>query len=155
MSGIQFVRPTLAKVESIALDMRQADADEVWASNHHRPLESLVKGWGVSDFTVIAECHGEPLVMIGLVKRDVLTGSGVVWMLGTNGALKYRREFLCQTKPVINEMLTICPRLCNMVHSKNTSSIRWLKWLGFTIDEPIVHGPDDELFHRFHLERLH
>lgn len=152
---IEFVPPTVEMVESIAADMRDADAAEVWASNHYTPLESLMKGWKVSDFTTIAVCSGEPLVMIGLVKRDLLTGSGVVWMLGANKSLNYKKEFFRQTKPVIDEMLTICPRLCNMVHNKNTSSIQWLKWLGFTIDNPVQHGPDNELFHRFHLERSH
>lgn len=151
---IQWVKPTVALVKSIAADMRQADAEEVWASNHHTPIESMMKGWELSDVSTIAiDDNGEPLVMIGLVKRDMLTGSGVVWMLGADRAMKHKKEFFRQTKPIINEMLTICPRLCNMVHSKNTNSILWLKWLGFTIDEPIPHGPDDELFHRFHLER--
>lgn len=149
---IEFVRPTVEMVESIAADMRQVDIDEVWASNHHTPLESMMKGWELSDFATVAMCNNEPLVMIGLVKRDMLTGSGVVWMLGANRAMKYKKEFFRQTKPVIDEMLTICPRLCNMVHGKNKSSIAWLKWLGFTIDDPIPHGPDGELFHRFYLE---
>lgn len=151
---IQWVKPTVVLVESIAEDMRQADAEEVWASNHHSPIESMMKGWELSDVSTVAiDDNGEPLVMIGLVKRDVLTGSGVVWMLGADRAMKHKKEFFRQTKPIINEMLTICPRLCNMVHSKNTNSILWLKWLGFTIEDPIPHGPDDELFHRFHLER--
>lgn len=153
MADIVFVKPTMGMVESIAADMRQADADEVWASNHHTPLESLMDGWRISDFATIAVCDGEPLVMFGLAQRDLLTGSGVIWMLGANSSLKYKREFFIQTKPVINEMLNICPRLCNMVYSKNINSIQWLKWLGFTIEDPIPHGPDDELFHRFHIER--
>lgn len=151
---VKWVSPTTEMVEVIARDMREADKVEVWASNHHLPLESLMKGWQLSDFTSVAlSDEGEPLVMLGLVKRDILTGSGVVWMLGTNESMKHKKEFLKQTKQVIDEMLTICPRLCNMVHSKNKSSISWLKWLGFTIDEPVPYGPDNELFHRFHLER--
>ena len=150
---INWVRPTQAMVESIAADMRPADAEEVWASNHHTPIESLMKGWEMSDLSTMAVCDGEPLVMIGLVKRDLLSGSGVIWMLGSNKAMNHKKEFFRQTKPIIDEMLTACPRLCNMVHSKNTSSILWLKWLGFKIDDPIPHGPEGELFHRFHLER--
>ena len=150
---IKWVKPTMAMIESIAADMRQADADEVWASNHHTPLESLVKGWGMSDFSTVAMSRGEPLVIIGLAKRDLLTGSGVVWMLGTERALNHKKEFFNQTKPIIDELLTICPRLYNMVYSKNVVSILWLKWLGFTIDDPITYGPDNELFHRFHMER--
>ena len=151
---IQWVKPTTRLVESIAADMRQADAEEVWASNHHAPLQSMMKAWQSSDVSTVAvDDTGEPLVMIGLVKRDLLTGSGIVWMLGANSAMKHKKEFFRQTKPIIDEMLTICTRLCNMVHGKNINSIAWLKWLGFTINDPIPHGPDSELFHRFHLDR--
>lgn len=82
---IEYVRPTAELIQSIADDMRQADIDEVWASNHHTPIESLMKGWEGSDFSTIAVVNGEPLVMIGLVRRDVLSGSGIVWMLGATG----------------------------------------------------------------------
>lgn len=153
MADIEFIKPTKELVEMIAEDMRPEDVAEVWASDHNTPLESLMGGWRMSNFATVAAVEGVPLAMFGLVKRDILSGSGIIWMLGSNEAKKYRREFLTLTPPVIDEMLAICPRLCNMVHTKNRASVRWLKWLGFTIEEPEVHGPDQELFHRFHIER--
>lgn len=150
---LSFVKPTDELVHQIADNMRKEDVQEVWASNHHTPLESLMKGWVASDFTTVVTGDDGPIAMIGLVKRDVLSGSGIVWLLGTTESVKYRKQFLTLTKPVIDEMLTICPRLCNMVHAKNRTSVRWLKWLGFHLDDPIPHGPDKELFHRFHMER--
>jgi hypothetical protein len=152
---IHWVKPTMAMVESIAADMRQADVDEVWASDHSPPLDALLSSWNASVVATVAVDDDEvPLVMFGLVERDLLSGSGVVWMLGANSATKYRKEFLRRTKSIVYEMLNICPRLCNMVHDKNESSIRWLRWLGFTIESPEPHGPDGELFHRFYLERI-
>lgn len=151
---VTWVKPTVELIERVAADMRQADIDEVWASHHHTPIQALMQGWEVSDISLIAVCDDEPVLMLGLVKRDLLTGTGVVWLLGANKGMKYKRELLRQGKLIIDEMLTICPRLCNMVHSKNTVSIRWLKYSGFTIDDPIPHGPDNDLFHQFHLERL-
>jgi hypothetical protein len=139
---------------SIAADMRKEDREEVWASDHHTPAEALKWSWAGSDYTSVAVLDtGAPILVVGLNKRDVLVGSGVVWMLGTNLALKHRKVFMEQAKPIIGEMLEICPRLFNKVHGKNKASIRWLKRLGFTIQDPIPHGPDDELFHPFYLER--
>jgi len=92
--------------------------------------------------------------MIGLVIRDILSGSGVAWLLGTESALEYKREFLTQVQVVIEDMLTICPKLFNYVHAKNTVSISWLKRIGFVFEAPTPYGYDDELFHRFYLERL-
>ena len=151
--GAEFVKPTRELVEAIAADMRQADADEVWVSSHQTPIEALLEGWKASDFAVIVTVDGEPCVMMGLVIRDILTGAGVPWLLGTENALKYKRHFITQVPPVIDEMSSICPRLFNYVHTENKVSMQWLKRIGFTIDDPIPFGLDKELFHRFHLER--
>ena len=152
--GAEFVKPTRELVEAIAADMRQADADEVWVSSHQTPIEALLEGWKASDFAVIVTVDGEPCVMMGLVIRDILTGAGVPWLLGTENALKHKRHFIAQVPAVIDEMLTACPRLFNYVHAENKVSIRWLKRIGFTIDDPMPYGLDEELFHRFHLERV-
>ena len=150
---VKFVKPTDELVEFIAVNMRQADADEVWASNRHLPYEALMKGWKSSHSSVVVTVNNEPCVMLGLVIRDILSGSGVPWLLGTEGALKYKRHFLTQVPAVIDEMLTICQRLCNYVLIENKISIIWLKHIGFTVDNPSSYGVAGELFHRFHLER--
>jgi len=150
---VEFIKPTYELVEAIANDMRQADADEVWASNHHTPLEALLISWKLSHRSVIVVVDNEPCVMIGLVIRDILSGMGVPWMLGTNAALKHKRHFIKQVPGIIEQMLDICPKLVNYVHGKNEVSIDWLKRIGFTVDEPMRCGPDMELFHKFYLER--
>lgn len=151
---LEFVPVTEGHIARIAADMRPADVEEVWASNHHTPLEALAKGWAVSDFSAVVTHDGVPLVMLGVVKGDILTGSGVVWLLGTNEALKHRRIFLEQTRGVLDELLSICPRLHNYVHTENKTSVRWLKHIGFTIEDAVPYGPDGEMFHPFHLERI-
>ena len=151
---VKFVKPTKELIESIAKDMRQADIDEIWASDHYTPLEALMSGWEVSDRAAIAIVNNEPCVMLGLVICDILTGTGSPWMLGTDNALKYKRQFLVQTPSVIAEMLILCPQLFNYVHVKNDVSVGWLKWLGFTMDKPQPYGIEGEMFHRFHIERI-
>lgn len=153
MSDIKFVKPTLEIVRSIAADMRPADADEVFASHGHTPIQAIMGGWEVSQYSVVIMVNNTPCVIMGLVNRDILTGTGVPWLLGTENALKYSREYFKLSPPVIKEMLDICPRLFNYVHAENKMSIKWLRWLGFNIDEPKPHGVKGELFHRFHLER--
>lgn len=151
---VKFVKPTRELVEAIAADMRQADAAEVWASSHYTPVEAMMSSWEASDRSMIVTVNNEPCVMIGLVIRDILSGAGIPWLLGTDNALKYKRHFLTQVPDVIDEMLAICPRLYNYVHARNKISVNWLKRIGFTIDEPVPFGCDNELFHKFHLERV-
>lgn len=151
---IKYVCPTDSLVQEIADTMRIEDTDEVWASHHHTPLEALNFGWKVSDYVAVAVKNGEPLVMLGLVKRDILTGGGTVWLLGSENALNHKIDFLRQSRPMLKELLSICPRLSNRVHAKNTKSIEWLKWMGFKVSEtPEIYGKDQQYFYNFFIEK--
>ena len=154
MNDIQFVKPTMDMVTSIAANMRQPDVDEVWASHRYKPLQAIIEGWKISQRSVVVMVNGIPCVILGLVVRDFLSGIGVPWLLGTEQSLKHSREFLKLSPPVIDEMLALCPVLFNYVHVDNRVSIIWLKWLGFNIEEPAPRGVNNELFHKFHLERV-
>jgi len=150
---VKFLQPTTELIQVIADDMRQADIDEIWASNHQTPADALLEGFEISDYSVVITVDDEPCVMLGLVIHDILAGTGVVWLLGTNAALKHKRHFITQVPNIIDEMLDICPKLFNYVHIDNEVSIRWLKRIRFTFDKPAPYGYDRELFHKFYLER--
>jgi len=147
---IKFTEPTAEAIQFIADNMRDADIVEVWAAGHHTPIDSLTKSIDISEFNTLVTIDDIPCVLFGLVRTDILSGSGVPWMLGATSIMKHKREILKHSPVVIEQMLTICPNLVNYVHGKNKMSIRWLKWLGFIIEEPVPRGPDNELFHRFH-----
>lgn len=151
--GVRFVKPNINLVTYIADNMRAADADEVWASNRHTPVESLMKGWNVSDFCTVAVVNDDPCVMFGLVVQTLMGGQGVPWLLGADNVLKYKQQFFHQTPKVVDEMLRVCPRLVNYVHDQNTVSIKWLRWAGFTMGDPAPYGVGGDLFRRFHKER--
>lgn len=151
--GIKYLPPTIEMVEEIARNMRQADVTEAWVSHHQTPLQALMESWKMSKYSVIITIDDEPCVMIGLVIRDILSGNGVPWMLGTDAALKHKKRFFTEVPSVIKEMLYVCSRLCNYVHCKNEVSIKWLKWIGFTLCDPEPYGCENELFHKFYIER--
>ena len=60
---------------------------------------------------------------------------------------------MTDTRRVLDIMLEMYPRLENFVHLKNHVSVRWLKRLGFSFDEPIVLPQSGEEFVRFHMEK--
>ncbi len=153
MSVVTFVEPNEEYIRVIADDMREADRAEIWASHRSTPLDSLMLGWKRSTSSVVVCVDGKPCVMLGLVIHDILTGTGIPWLLGTETALKHKREFFKLSPPVVDEMLETCPRLFNYVHDQNKVSIKWLQWVGFTIDDPEPIGVAGEMFHRFHMEK--
>lgn len=154
MSAVKFTRPTEEAIRFIAANMRQQDADEVWATGRNTPLIALQKSVDSSHFSLLITGDDDtPLTLLGLRVENIITDIGVPWLLSADQALNHRKEFLRQSPPVIDEMLQICSRLENWVHDKNTVSIRWLRWLGFTIDPAKPVGVDGEMFHRFHMTR--
>ena len=153
MSQVKFGKPTPAALKFIADNMRKADADEVWASGRYTPTEAIELSVRGSKKLVVVYADDTPLTVLGVVPRGVLSDVGIPWLLSAEQALNYKREFLKLSPPVIDEMLDIYPKLVNHVHSKNKLSIRWLKWLGFTIEDPELIRTTGELFHRFHMER--
>ena len=151
---IEFLPSTDEAVEFIADNMRPADVAEVWASSSLTPLEALRESLKISEFSTVAWINGTPCVIFGLVIRDILSGDGVPWMLGANQVLDHKRDILRHTPRAIEDMLAICPKLVNYVHAENAFSIRLIKWLGFTLDEPCEYGTKNELFHRFYQVRV-
>lgn len=150
---VNFRKPTPEAIKFIADNMRKEDAAEVWASGRYTPLEALELSMSRSHMSVIVYDDDTPLTALGLVLRGFLTGIGVPWLLSAEQALKHKREFLKLSPPIIEEMLDICPKLVNHVHIDNKMTIRWLRWMGFTIDDPAPLRTTDELFCKFHMER--
>lgn len=153
MSSVEFVKPTQEMIEHIAATMRKADAAEVWASGHHTPLEALQLGLSRPGYATCGVIDGEPCSIFGVTFHDMLSGIGIPWLLSSESVTKHRAVLLNDSKPVVQQMIDLCPKLFNYVHTENKMSIRWLKMLGFTMDPPASYGKAGEMFHRFHMIR--
>ena len=136
----------------VAKDMREADVLEVSATGN-LPYESLTEGFNLSSRCWTGLVDNRPAAIFGVAPMSVLGGVGSPWLLGTDTCMKVKREFLTGSKPYVEQMLGLYPRLVNYVDVRNTASIRWLKWLGFEIHEPIPFGLSGELFHPFEMMR--
>jgi hypothetical protein len=150
----KFVRVTPSALDYIADNMRDEDAAEVRAYGHNRTLrEALQYSVDTSEFnTVFVAPDGTPLCVFGLKRKDVLTGTGVPWLLSSKDMLRYKRHFMIHGPGIIEAMFTYCKRLENYVHDKNTHSVAWLKRLGFTIHTEPAVTPHGETFYKFTME---
>ena len=136
-------------IQFIADNMRQADVDEVTAASNSTPLQAITGGVEISAFSSVAVINGDIVAIMGVVKNSALSDNGVPWLLGTEDIVKHYREFLGASPSVLNAMTNVCPNLMNHVHAKNKISVRWLKWLGFKIEEAEPFGVNGEPFHKF------
>lgn len=63
-----------------------------------------------------------------------MMADGRVWMLGGVGIAKAKRFYLRETRAQVAHMLGLAPLLWTGVEGSYTRSLRWLRWLGFSID---------------------
>lgn len=94
---------------------------------------------------------GELAAIMGVAPINMLNGLGSPWMLGTPVLDRNSRILVRATPVYIGRMLTAFPHLVNFVHAKNTTSVRWLRRLGFTLYDAVPHGPLGEPFHPFEM----
>ncbi len=96
---------------------------------------------------------GVPEVMFGVGDINVLTRTGAPWLLGTDAVTTHYVAFLRRSVDWREQLLQRYRVLMNAVDDRNTASKRWLKWLGFTLSEPISMGKRGGKFRVFELRR--
>ena len=139
-------------VEELSHTMRAADVRECWAANHFAPLDALKHSLYHTSRPRTGLINHKVLCIWGVGKISYLSREGIPWMLTSNFVDEHYREFLRRSKGHLQDMKKEAVILTNMVDARNKKSIKWLKWLDFTIHDPVPFGPDGMLFHPFIME---
>lgn len=135
----------------LAPNMREADQKEIWASSRMLPLEALRRSMDVSPAPMTGLVDGEVVCMFGIGQASLVnTGNGVPWLLASGKMNRHARAFFKLSREYIESAKKDYHLLVNRVDARNKASIRWLRWLGFTLDEPRPFGYDDIPFHLFY-----
>ena len=87
--------------------------------------------------------------MFGVAPVSVLGGVGSPWLIGTGAIADVSRQFVRECRGYVDQMHNVYPELVNFVDTRNAASIRWLRWLGFEIQDPVEFGINGEMFHPF------
>jgi hypothetical protein len=145
----EIVRAAPEHIQTIADRMREDDRREVEAMNDSTPAEALTFSLRKSSRAWTVVMDGQPEVMFGVGDINILAGVGAPWLLGTDAVLAHQVEFLRGSREWISQLLRRYSVLRNFVDARNAASIRWLRWLGFSISDPIMHR--GHAFHMFEL----
>lgn len=87
--------------------------------------------------------------MFGVAPASLVGGLGVPWMIGTDAIERYQFTFLRHCRPCVDQMRLLYDTLVNWVDDRNVVAQRWLRWLGFHVEQPEPYGPDGIPFRRF------
>lgn len=148
-TAARVVTATEAHIAELAADARACDVDELWASHRATPAECMRIGLRYSDEVLTGIVNGTPVCMFGVTPRTLLAGGGIPWMVAANSIRGHSITFLRRCRPVVKLWAAAYGRLENYVDARNTTAIRWLRWIGFTVYDAVPMGPDARPFHRF------
>jgi hypothetical protein len=161
MTDLHILPASEADAVAMAPHLRPADAAEVYATSGRTAEAALLaalrrstQAWTcLIDPSAGSGQVAEPVCMWGVGPISLVAGRGCPWLLGTEVVEWHPMTFLRQSRAFLREMLQTYSELENHVDARNLLSIRWLKWLGFTIEPPQPCGFLQLPFHRFHMER--
>ena len=147
-SIVEIVPATLA--HAAAIELRAGDAMEVAAMGATKDeafRTSLARSLWAETYLV----DGVPAAMVGLGLSSFVGGHGVPWLLTSPICERHKKRFLVESRRQVARMLAEVSPLMNLVHADYGRAVRWLAWLGFTLDAPVaINGA---AFRPFHLER--
>ena len=135
------------------LKLRDIDLKEIQAMSGNSPFEALRRGIveGRKSWSVFGQIDGkfQCIAIFGVCDYPGYDGVGCPWLLASDALAEIPMTILRASKKFLAEMHQDYPVLCNFVHHENTTSINWLKWLGFSVLPPITLGVQGDLFHQF------
>lgn len=142
--------------DAIASNPRPADVAELWASSRTTPAEAMRRGMAASGDCYTGLFDDVPVCMFGAAPLSILGGQAAAWMIGSAALdrLRVQKALLVLSFPVVDYLSQQYPALLyNFVDARNTTAIRWLRWLGFRFDPPIPYGVDQIPFLPFYIRR--
>lgn len=112
------------------LKLRTADLQEVQASAGLPPAEAIEISLQRSSFSWVILLEEE---IVGVFGLGIVKEVGFPWLLATDALERYHRQFARGSREVVVMFQEHTDTLINYVDSRNTTSQRWLEWLGFTV----------------------
>lgn len=139
--------------DTLIRDMRECDRLEVKASAGGLWEHVLRVGLRTSLYSKTITGDGELAAIFGVAPASLVDGVGRPWLLATDVFDRHPRAVIRHCRRYIDPMLDTFPHLVNYVDARNTKTIAWLAWLGFTMHDPEPHGPYGMPFLKFEKRR--
>lgn len=150
-ADVQIIPTTPEHLVELAEKMREADRQEVIASSGRDILAVLEDSLKYSLAPLTAFINGELACVFGCVPFQLIGERAAPWMLGTDVVDKHPGELLRRCRQYTTGMNKAYPHLLNFVDARNHKSIRWLKWMGFTVHPAVPYGAEKRPFHLFEM----
>lgn len=136
-------------VAELLANIREADLEESRAMTVLAPDVALRMSINMSDEAYAGRVDGRLVAVFGVARKTTLSTEGVPWMVGTPLIERYGITVARRSRNMVRLWRTKYTYMRNYVDIRNTVSIHWLKWLGFTLHTPVPYGVKQLPFHPF------
>ncbi len=143
---VRYPRPE--EVNHIIRHMRESDIEEV-TSSHGPMFRYALRKAAEQPETRVGLVNGTPVALFGLEPGGIIQGGGTPWLVATDKLQENGIAFLKRNRQWVKEMHEKYGILSNYVYHRNTTSIAWLRWLGFDLHEMRPYGYYKRPFIRF------
>lgn len=146
MADIIVREASQADVAAFAAQMRVEDAEEVWALCRLSGYEGLVESYKNSKECYLGLLDGKVFCIFGVVPGEEQAS---VWMMFVKNIECLPLSFFRKSREYLDGMLRTYGKIGNYVRVENIFILKWLAWLGFTIEVPASMGIDNVFVCRF------
>lgn len=126
------VKKTRKYLEEILDNLRIEDESEMLFEFGENWKTIVLESALNSDVEVMVDSENNPIGFYGI--REINKNTAEVCLLVSDKLRKNHMSFLLGAKKVITKWQRKYYKLQNYVYKHNLSAIRWLKWLGFTLE---------------------
>jgi len=149
---VHVVKAECSHVKSLEGRLREEDEREAQAAIGMTATEGMRIAYGFSRAVWAAEADsGEVIAIFGCAATSMFSLTGIPWMVGTDKVSEYSVSFARGGRRYVSRMLLLFDHLDNYVDVRNSLAIKWLKWIGFTLEPAESYGYAGLPFHRFHM----
>lgn len=142
------VRPAVPS-DAGGLVLRPEDRLEAEAWSHDPPEKTVADSIAGSSEAWAGLAGGELVCLFGVAPLTLVGVTGIPWLMGSVRLEQHQRAFLRRNRDFVERWNREYPVLRNFVDVRNKTSQRWLRWLGFTLGEPVPYGVSGLPFHPF------
>lgn len=133
---------------------RQSDRDEIAAASKLPVNDSINYAVAVAVYAYeLCTDNGVPVAIFGVNDATSPVDQirwGVPWLVGTDWIDEHPTQFLRASPRMLELIEGDFDILWNLALNSNKKALRWLRWLGFTIDRPRPWGPFQQRFNPFY-----
>jgi hypothetical protein len=131
--------------------LRQADAEEIRAATGLSPAFAVAYSIAHSKHAQAVLLDDKPVALFGVGESAGPGGHliGIPWLVATDEIERHPVRFFRTSKKIIAGIREKYDCLMNWVDTRNSLSIRWLEWAGFSLGEPQPWGFRGSMFRCF------